>query len=582
MVWKISSSGQESVLHAFTGRPDGANPYAGVTLGPSGALYGTTYIGGADNEGTIYRCSPTGQETVLLSFGPPIDAASPQADVIFDSQGNLYGTASDVIYKFSPSGQYTQLAALPVGKTGGIFSPGTPARDSAGNFFATTGEASEGANSYYPYGALYKVTPSGEATVLYKFPGPYKGETLSPSVNAGVILDAVGDIYGATVFAGIQGTLYKINTAGQVSTLHNFTGAPGGSDPNPVLITSSGVIYGTTFYGGTNNYGVVYKLADGKETVLYNFKGGTDGANPSVAPLAIDKAGNLYGTAVSGGGTANVGTVFKISPSGAETTLHSFTGGSDGAYPDSGVILGPGGNLYGTTHGGGSGSLTGLQEGVVFKMTTSGELSVLYSFTGLDDGGQPPPESWLALDAQGNFYGTTYSGGTANGGVVYKLTPQGEETVLFNFTGGADGAYPSTGVVRDAAGNLYGTNSFGGSLGGGVLFKLSPAGEFTVLHNFGGGTGAGSPGDQAEGVVLDSSGNLFGATGFGGNPGCFLNTGCGLAFRVDPAGNYSVIYTFTGGADGGGGMFSLSPQGALYGASGGGTKGGGMLYRLKF
>jgi uncharacterized repeat protein (TIGR03803 family) len=211
-------------------------------------------------------------------------------------------------------------------------------------------------------------------------------------------------------------------------------------------------------------------------------------------------------------------------------------------------------------------------------MTASGEETVLYSFTGLADGGQPPAGSWPALDAEGNLYGTTYSGGTANGGVVYKLTPTGEETVLFNFTGGADGAYPTTGVVLDAAGNLYGTNSFGGSLGGGVLFELSPAGEFTVLHNFGGG----SAGDEAVGVVLDGAGNLFGATGFGGGPGCFLNSGCGLAFGVGTAGNYSVIYTFTGGADGGGGPLSLSPQGELYGVSGAGTEGGGMLYKLTF
>jgi uncharacterized repeat protein (TIGR03803 family) len=412
---------------------------------------------------------------------------------------------------------------------------------------------------------------------LYKFPGAYKGETISPPVNAGVILDSAGNIYGATVFAGIQGALYEVSASGQAGILHNFTGAPSGSDPNPVLVTSIGEIYGTTFYGGTNNYGMVYKLAGGKQTALYNFKGDTDGANPAVAPPARDSAGNLYGTA-GGGGAANVGTVFKISPSGEEMTLHSFTGGADGANPDSGVILGPGGNLYGTTSAGGSGSLTGLQEGVVFKVTTIGEETVLYSFTGLDDGGQPPPESWLALDAEGNLYGTTYSGGTANGGVVYKLTPTGEETVLFNFTGGADGAYPTTGVVLDAAGNLYGTNSFGGSLGGGVLFELSPAGEFTVLHNFGGG----AAGDQAEGVVLDSAGNLFGATGFGGGPGCFLNSGCGLAFGVDPAGNYSVIYTFTGGADGTGGVLSLSPQGELYGMGAYGTEGGGVLYKLTF
>ncbi len=580
VVWKITPSGQESVLYAFTGGTDGANPYAGVTLAPSGDVYGTTVMGGLNNEGAVYKCGPSGEETALFSFGPPVDTGDePQAGVILDSQGNLYGTAASVVYKLSPSGQYTKLATLTEGKYGGYLSPGMLAMDSAGNLYGTTNKPSEGNYSAYPYGALYKVTPKGEVTVLYKFPGVPRQVVLGgPTTNSNVVLSAAGNMYGLTVYGGVSGALYEVNTAGQASILHNFTGAPSGSDPNPVLITSKGEIYGTTFYGGTNNYGMVYRLVGGKQTALYNFRGYKDGANPAVAPLAMDSAKNLYGTAVGGGSTANAGTVFKISPSGDETTLHSFTGGSDGANPDSGVILGPDGNLYGTTSAGGSGSLTGTQEGVVFKMTTSGEETVLYSFTGLDDGGQPPPESWLAVDAEGNLYGTTYSGGTSNGGVVYKLTPAGEETVLFTFTGGADGAYPTTGVVLDAAGNLYGTNSFGGSLGGGVLFKLSPAGEFTVLHNFGGG----SAGDEAVGVVLDSAGNLFGATGFGGGPGCFENSGCGLAFRVDPAGNYSVIYTFTGGADGGGGVLSLSPQGELYGVSGAGTEGGGMLYKLKF
>ena len=278
----------------------------------------------------------------------------------------------------------------------------------------------------------------------------------------------------------------------------------------------------------------------------------------------------MYGATVDGG-ASDQGTVFKVSPSGEETILHSFTGGADGGLPIGGVILDSAGYLYGTTFGGGSGSLTGLQEGVVFQMSTTGEETVLYSFTGLSDGGEP--EAGVILDSQGNLYGTTVYGGTANGGVVYKLSPAGQETALYSFTGGADGAEPITGVVRDSAGNLYGTNINYGAGYEGVLYKLDTAGDLTVLHSF----GTGPDGFMPWRVVLDPAGNLYGTTDGGGGA-----ANCGVVYEFDTAGSYVVLLTFPGGAGGCGGIVTLSPAGSLYLEFNGGTQAGGMAYKLAF
>lgn len=194
---------------------------------------------------------------------------------------------------------------------------------------------------------------------------------------------------------------------------------------------------------------------------MYNFTNGADGGG-----VIFDSKGNLYGTA-SGGGTSGAGVVFKIA-SGNETALYTFTGGADGGTPLGNLILDSAGNLYGTTNVGG---VDGA--GVVFKVDPSGNETVLYTFTGGSDGGYP---AWvvLALDSDGNLYGTTSGGGASNAGVVFKVNPSGHETVLYSFTGGVDGDSPYTGVVRDAGGNLYGATDFGGASGAGVVFEIKP------------------------------------------------------------------------------------------------------------
>jgi uncharacterized repeat protein (TIGR03803 family) len=228
---------------------------------------------------------------------------------------------------------------------------------------------------------------------------------------------------------------------------------------------------------------VVFKLSPtGAETVLHSFNG-ADGAVPDSGFLVLDKAGNLYGT-TNGGGAHNHGVVFKLSPTGTETVLHSFTEGADGAYPVAGLLRDAARNLYGTTDGGGA-----HNQGVVFKLSPcdSGyDFSVVHSFTGGADGGGPTGD--LIQDAAGNLYGTTGSGGSStcllgagNCGVVFKLSPTGTETVLYSFIGGADGGGPYAGVIQDAVGNLYGTTPGGGAESSacfvgtcGVVFRLAP------------------------------------------------------------------------------------------------------------
>jgi uncharacterized repeat protein (TIGR03803 family) len=216
------------------------------------------------------------------------------------------------------------------------------------------------------------------------------------------------------------------------------------------------------------------------ETVIHNFGTFPNGANP-YGTVIRDAAGNLYGTTYQGG-AHNLGTVFELEASGKLKLLYSFQGGGDGANPYAEVTRDAAGNLYGTTYYGGA-----ANAGVVYKLEPSGQEMVMYAFTGGPDGGSP--YAGVVLDAAGNLYGTTYLGGmyarATNLGVVYKVSPSGQETVLYSFMGAPDGANPYGGVTLDSAGNLYGTTYTGGTDGLGVIYMLSAAGQETILYKFG-------------------------------------------------------------------------------------------------
>ena len=541
-----AQAANEIVLHNFAeGFPTGANPYSGVIRDSAGNLYGTTYAGGAANAGVVYKVNTAGHQTVLYSFTGGADGGQTRAGVIRDSAGNLYGTTYGggasgygVVYKVDAAGHETVLYTFTGGADGMWLYAGV-IRDSAGNLYGTT-YGGGAANA----GVVFKLDTAGNETVLYNFTGGIDGA----GPQAGVIRDSAGNLYG-TAGGGIVsacqrgcGVVYKLDTAGRETVLYTFTGGADGANPSAGVIgDSAGNLYGTTSGGGTAGYGVVYKLDKaGHETVLYSFTGGADGDSPFTGVIR-DSEGNLYGTASSAGGTpCCAGVVFKVSASGQETVLYTFTGGAGGSYPN-GVIRDSAGNLYGTTGGGGTANV-----GLVYELDAAGQESVLYGFPGPADGSYP--YAGVIRDAAGNLYGTTVNGGPANAGVVYKLDAKGHETVLYSFTGGADGggtggAGPWAGVIRDSAGNLYGTTG-GGQYNYGVVYKLDAAGHETVLHAFSGG----ADGSEPNGVILDSAGNLYGTTFFGGTGGGFGGVGGGVVYKLDTAGNETVLYSFTSGS----------------------------------
>jgi uncharacterized repeat protein (TIGR03803 family) len=319
--------------------------------------------------------------------------------------------------------------------------------------------------------------------------------------------------------------------------LHNFGVVPGDGNiaSSPLLPDAAGNFYGMTSFGGVHNLGTVYRLSptssgDFKETILYSFKGGSKDGATAIGALFRDSAGNLYGTTPVGGinaavcdglgfGPVGCGVVFELTPTASgkwtETVLHRFTG-TDGGVPYSGLVRDSKGNLYGATTVGG---IAGL--GVVYKLshTSSGwKQTVLHSFTGNSDGATPfLNETTLALDAHGNIYGSTYRGGAADAGIVFKLSPPKTsgawtEKILYTFQGGADGSQPFTGVTLDKAGNVYGGTLRGGThIGSGTIFKLTAANGYakTILHNF---TLTDPAVDIPNTPIIDANGNLYGTT----------------------------------------------------------------------
>jgi uncharacterized repeat protein (TIGR03803 family) len=370
------------------------------------------------------------------------------------------------------------------------------------------------------------------------------------------------------------------------TVLHTFTGgADGGSSFAGVILDSSGNLYGTTEMGGAFQGGTVFKLdPTGTETVLYSFTGGSDGEFPQT-DLVRDPAGNLYGTVASG-----LGEIFELDADGKETTLYTFSGGSDGGFLHSGLVRDAAGNLYGAAISGGDTSCAAFGCGVVFKVDQNGNESVLHSFKGPDG---MEPFGNLVQDTAGNLYGITPIGGASGGcsanggcGVVFKVDPTGKFTVLHSFTG-TDGESPEAGLTLDAAGNLYGTTSAGGAFGFGVVFKLDLAGQETALYSFTGGTDGGAPFGV---MVRDSEGNLFGTTNSGGDLTTGFGFGVGVVFKLDASGRETVLHSFTGGADGANPVAGLvqDKRGHLYGVTfGGGAPGGpcggsgcGVVFKL--
>src|SRR6266481_1049198 len=318
-------------------------------------------------------------------------------------------------------------------------------------------------------------------TVLYSFCAQ-TGCPDGSNPRADLVMDTAGNLYGTTLYGGTSGvgTVFELSPNGTETLLHSFcvlAACADGYHPRAGLIMDTkGNLYGTSFDGGAYDAGAVFELSpSGTETVLHSFcqqTGCPDGYYPQ-AGLVMDTNGNLYGTTLYNGAYGG-GTVFKISSDGTATTFYNFctaTGCKNGRYPQAGLILDTNGNLYGTTYGGGA-----YGKGTVFELSPSGAETVLHSFcarTGCSDGSHPRAD--LVMDTAGDLYGTTYYGGTNSVGTVFKLSPNGTETVLHTFAAnGSDGTHPYAGLVMDAMGNLYGTTYSGGANGYGTVFKVTP------------------------------------------------------------------------------------------------------------
>lgn len=530
-----AGGGQDTVLYNFCSLSncnDGNSPNDGLVIDGNGNLYGTTQYGGTGAGGTVFEViAATHQETVLYNFCSVggyncTDGYNPVAGLVMDTKGNLYGTNSyggtnglgDVFEVSSKTQSETVLYSFGTNGGDGISPVARLALDTLGNLYGTTGAYS----SYYPQ-SVFKLTPALQEIVLYHC---CSGGTDGVNPSASLILDSKGTLYGTTAYGGSgrNGTVFKVTTAGAETFLYSFcpSGATscttdGVSPTAGLVMDTKGNLYGATQTGGTYGNGTVYEIsAAGQETLLYSFCPGggacTDGSYP-YATLTIDSQGNLFGTSKFGG-AYGFGTVFEITAAGQESVLYSFCPAGfpcvDGELPSTGLVMDAAGNLYGTTPNGGA-----YQWGTVYEIAaTSHQQTVLYNFGATVSDGLTPSAS-LVLDKSGNLYGTTINGGAHGAGTVFEIS-KGKETLLWNFgTSSTDGSAPQAALVLDSSGNMYGTTIFGGTFGQGTVFKVTPAGQESVLYNF---TGLGGDGAQPySGLVMDSSGNLYGTTFKGGS-----------------------------------------------------------------
>jgi len=569
----VHSNGQytEKTLRNFHGQ-DGFNPNGGFIFDKAGNLYGTTENGGGLGTtrcidggcGTVFELSPqaNGQWslTTLYRFTGGSDGSLPNANLVFDGAGNLYGSTRE------------------------------------------GGDVGEGLGN----GVLFEVSPNASSwteRVLYAFTGGTDG-----GEPDNIISDSAGNLYGATAVGGSStacrgyscGAVFELSSSGGEWTenvLYSFQESDGQDPIGALTFGSGGKLLGTTRFGGTSNLGTVFQLTPSNgqwsESVLWDFTGGNDGWEPLFG-VTLGSAGQVFSTAIYGGGNTGNGSVIELTATQSglwkETTLDAFVDGS-GDGPLVNVIFDSAGNLYGTNSRGGKYGF-----GSVYELTPSGngawKEQVIYNFptgsvyNGEAEGAGP---SNLIFDSAGNLYGETSTGGSAGFGSVFELSPVGSSWVgktLYSFAGGKDGASPQGGLVLDAEGNLYGTTQTGGTGTGchkaacGTVFELSAAGSTwtkATLYNFQGGTTDGE--DPVAGLIFDKAGNLYGTTEGGGvDGGNNCGIGCGAVFELSPSNGgwkESILHFFTekGGdgaipqaglvLDGAGNLYGTTPTGGL-------------------
>jgi uncharacterized repeat protein (TIGR03803 family) len=558
-----------AVIHAFDRGTDGRQPRSSLIQANDGTLYGTTARGGIYDWGSIFRLTTDGTETVLHSFDVMVDGDYPSA-LIQAADGNFYGTAHQTtagqgpfgfIFRMTPDGTFTTLHAFGCGADGANPS-GALVQANDGNFYGTT--AGLATDDCVAPATVYRMTPDGTVSTIHVFNQHVDGT----QPEAPLIQAQDSNFYGTTMAGGPfnGGTVFRVMMDGTLTVLHAFhypEDEEGGEPSAALLEAADGSFYGTTTKGGLCTFcGTIFRLcSDGTFQVVYAFQQGSDAGTQPVAPLVQAIDGNFYGTT-----WLPRGAVFQLTGDGDFTVLHTFAGDWDGAAPQSAVVQTSDGAFYGTAGVGGPAGT-----GTVFRVTADGTFDVIYAFPGSQEGASP---SALIRGADGNFYGTAQSGGTFNAGTVFQMTPDGSTTSLHSFRESTDGAGPST-IIQGTDGTFYGLTTSGGVAGAGTFFHLTPDGNFTILQAF-----AGDPlysqALASTGLLQAVNGSIYGATSRGGD------YGRGALFQWTPEGTFTLLYSFSGAADGRQPVTLLqASDGNLYGTTyWGGAINSGTLFCL--
>jgi uncharacterized repeat protein (TIGR03803 family) len=574
----------------FPALSTGANPCSQMTLGTDGKLYGTATMGGSNGFGVVFKVNTngTGYQVLHTFAGAPADGRFPEGELLQASDGLLYGTTfyggtndQGTIFAIERDGSLYRVVHH-LGFSDGINPEGglLEGRED-GYLYGTT---SYGGPVTYYGGTVFKVSKDGGVfNMLCNF-----NVASGAGPDCGLVEGADGKLYGTTITEGgyyMNGSLFKLGRDGNgFQVLCSFLGnyGDGGWAQGRLVQGSDGYLYGTTKNGGNPGSGIYSYIGNGtvyrintngygyQQLYLFPTTGGSGYAPLGGLHLGLD--GNLYGTASSGGAN-NSGTIYRLPPNGASfTVLHSLVN-SEGATPQGALVQAADGTLFGTAY---SGGLNGC--GTVFRVgSDGGNLEIIHNFVSPDGGDGVNPAAPMAISGT-VAYGTDRSGGSTGQGAVYKLNLDGSGYVLLhNFTNGSSDGGTSAAVIKGADGCLYGTIPSGGSNGYGAIFKLSADGNaYTNLYDFGAVPDDGN--DPQAGLLQGRDGALYGTTQYGGS------NSSGTVFKVNTDGSgYSLLYQFSGGPDGGYPACSLiqGTDGLLYGtAPGGGTNNYGTVFKL--
>ena len=562
-IFKITTSGVFTVVYSFD-YTHGANPLGHLVLSGDGNYYGATRSGGTSGYGTIFKMTSAGTLTVLHSINGTTDGGNCYGSITEGTDGNLYG----ITYQGGTHGYGT---IFKMNKTGSSFTVLRSLDRAADGAYSKSDLIQAADGNFYSMtnsggtngaGTIFKITPTGTFTVLRNLSS---ADGQNPLGN--LFQNTDGFLYGMAPYGGTHGdgTFFKISTAGAFTLLYSLTSGTDGSEPNGGVIKSTdGNFYGLTSYGGSNFGGTAFKItATGAFTLLTSFNGAALGNTPYESLLrGSDSA--FYGTTSNAGPNQYYGTIFKIC-AGNTTLLHAFNN-SQGSYPKGSLVEATNGVLYGTTENGGSNNA-----GTIFKITRSGTYTVLRNLLSSTDGAEPNGSLIQATD--GNLYGMNNTAGTNSGGTIFKMTLAGNYTVLRNLNT-ADGYYPFGDLVQGTDGNFYGTTSTGGSTGAGTIFKITPTGTYTVLHNLSTTADGANPKGS---LVQHSNGNFYGMTTQGGT------YGGGTIFKITSTGTYSVLKHLNPTTDGKApqGKLLIGSDGNFYGMTNtGGTNNAGTIFKI--